>query len=389
LNPNAESADLLRLITRLNIGGPARQALLLTRELRDAFPTVLAAGTSPSEEGELSDPAIEVVRLPLVRPVSPGNDARAFRQLRHLIGRLSPRLIHSHMAKAGALGRFAALSTIHRPRLVHTFHGHVLEGYFRPVVERTFARVERLLARRTDALIAVSDEIRDYLLGLGIGKRDQWHVIPLGFDLTAFLDVEQESRGALRAELGLAGDVKIVGVVGRLAPIKDLPTLFQAMQSVPNAHLVVAGGGELRQELEVMAVELGLGGRVHFIGWRTAVADLMRDLDVVALSSRNEGTPVSLIEALAAGRPVVATDVGGVRAVVQDGVSGYLTAPGDAAAMGKAISRLLADDSSRITMGLSGRQHVAKTFGKARLVSDISDLYNEVLSTASPKLSRE
>ncbi|MEO7556151.1 MAG: glycosyltransferase, partial [Acidimicrobiales bacterium] len=197
---------VVRIITRLNIGGPARQALLLTRELAADYPTVLAAGTPTTSEGELADPAVTVRRLPLVRSLSPRRDARAVAAVRALLREHRPRLLHTHMAKAGTVGRIAALSSGRdRPRLVHTFHGHVLEGYFRPAVQRAFLEVERRLATRTDILIAVSPQIRDELLALGIGVPDQYRVVPLGLDLEPFFAVSGPS-GALRRQLCLSSD---------------------------------------------------------------------------------------------------------------------------------------------------------------------------------------
>ena len=372
------SVRVLRLITRLNIGGPARQALLLTKELGDEFPTLLAAGKPQPGEGELSAADVPVTKIPLARNLNPAIDLRALVATRRLLRRSGARLVHTHMAKAGAVGRMAAFSTSPRPRTVHTFHGHVLEGYFRPAVERAFVRMERGLARRTDVLIAVSDEVRDQLLELGVGKPSQFQVIPLGFDLTSFLRVEGRS-GRLRSDLGIGDHVPLVGVLGRLAPIKDHHTLFEAMEKLDDAHLAVLGDGELLPTLRAKALAMGLGDRVHFAGWRHDVADAISDMDVVALSSRNEGSPVSLIEALACGRPIVATDVGGVRSVVRDGETGFLLPPGDATAIATKIGLLLRDPDLRARFGASGRRDVEHRYGRERLLTDIRSLYSELL----------
>lgn len=375
---------VVRLITRLNVGGPARQALLLTRDLADRFDTVLAAGRPTEVEGELHDDAVTVRRVALVRPTDPVNDGRALMAVRRLLAQTAPDLVHTHMAKAGTIGRVAARSMRDRPSTVHTFHGHVLEGYFRPSTQRAFVEVERRLARQTDALVAVSPEIRDALLDLRIGRPAQFHVISLGFDLSSFLAVEGPA-GTLRAKLGLAGDVPLVGIVGRLVPIKDVPTMLAAMVELPEAHLAVVGDGEMRPALEERARHLGIAGRVHFTGWWPEVAEALSDLDVVALTSRNEGTPVSLIEAQAAGRPVVATDVGGVRYVVEEGVGGHLVPPGDAGALAGCIARLLGDPGLRRDMGEKGRASVRHRFGKDALLSGISDLYTGLLDRRRPR----
>ena len=374
--------NTLRLITRLNVGGPARQALLLTRELRDEFPTVLAAGRPTSSEGELSDPQVPVRTVPLTRPLHAGMDARAVAAVRRLMAETQAGLLHTHMAKAGTIGRVAATTMPRRPRTVHTFHGHVLEGYFTPRVQRAFVEIERALARRTDALIAVSPEIRDALQSLGIGARREFHVIPLGLDLAPFLSVTGPNQ-ELRRHLGLAPDQPLVGIVGRLVPIKGVEVLLDAMALLPGVHLAVVGDGEERVALTERARAAGLSDRVHFVGWWHDIPSAMGDCDVVVLTSRNEGTPVALIEALAAGRPVVATDVGGVRHVVGDGVSGWLAPPGDAGAVAALVRRLLDDPEARDAFGRAGRESVRHRFGQERLVADVRALYTDLVLAPS------
>ena len=374
-------ASVLRVITRLNIGGPAIQAFLLTRSLDRVYPTILAAGTSPAEEGELSDPAVEVVRVPLVRPIRPATDAAAYRAISRLIQTSGVSLVHTHMAKAGIVGRVAARRSGAAVRTVHTFHGHVLEGYFARPVQKAFIATERWLARRTDALVAVSEEVRDSLLALGIGTPARFHVIPLGFELAPFLSVAGQT-GALRTSLGLAPDVPLVGVAGRLAPIKDHETLLRAMARIPEAHLVILGDGEKRADVESTVRRLGLAQRVHLVGWRADMAACLADIDVVVLTSRNEGTPVSLIEASASARPVVATDVGGVRSVVVDGTTGLLAPAGDDAAIAAHVTRLLDDRAMARTFGAAGREHARTRFDHVRLVSDVADLYGSLLAPA-------
>jgi glycosyltransferase involved in cell wall biosynthesis len=366
------------LITRLNVGGPARQALLLTRELRERYPTVLASGRPSETEGELSDPVVTVREVPLVRPVRPGTDLRALQAVRGMLGELRPALLHTHMAKAGFVGRSAALAVRARPRTVHTFHGHVLDGYFSPATQRAFVEVERRLANHTDALVAVSREIRDDLLALGIGRPEQFRVIPLGFDLSPFLAVGGP-RGALRRALGLDAEAFLVGIIGRLVPIKDLGTALDMIARLPDAHLAVVGDGECRRELERQTHRMGLEGRIHFLGWWHDIPGALSDVDVVLLTSRNEGTPVSLIEAAAAARPVVATRVGGVPLVVKDGVTGHLAPAGDADSLARLVSGLRDSPDSRRKMGEEGRMLAAARFGKDRLLREVSALYDELI----------
>ena len=373
-----ETTRVLRLITRLNVGGPARQALLLSRALAPEYETTLAAGRPGAEEGELDHPAVPVVHVPLVRQIHPPSDSRALLAVRRMLAAQRPAVLHTHMAKAGTIGRLAAMRSPFRPRTVHTFHGHVLDGYFGAKVARAFAETERSLARRTDVLVAVSYEIRDQLLELRIGRSSQYRVIPLGLDLDSFLEAKQPS-GQIRSRLGLGPDTPLVGVIGRLVPIKDHVTLLAAIKELPGVHLAVIGDGELRAPLEAASQVMGLTDRVHFTGWWMDMATAVSDLDAVVLTSRNEGTPVALIEAAAAGIPVVATDVGGVRAVVEHGVTGLLAPPADAPAVAAHIATLLADPTARVRMGQAGRERVRDRFGQGRLIDDVRALYAELL----------
>jgi glycosyltransferase involved in cell wall biosynthesis len=386
----AAHADVLLLLTRLNIGGPAGQALLLAKGMAPQFEARLVAGTPTEAEGEMTDPEVPVHRVPLVRPISPAADLRALAIVRRLINDTGPALVHTHMAKAGTIGRLAVLSSgprAKRPRLVHTFHGHVLEGYFGGPQQRAFIALERLLARHTDVLVAVSPEVRDELIDLGVGQPAQYRVIPLGLDLAPFLAIggsggakDQQVRGKLRASLGLGPDVPLAGIVGRLVPVKDHETLFAALATVPGIHLAVLGDGELRQALEGRAHHLGIGGRTHFTGWWADVPEALADLDVVVLASRNEGTPVALIEALAAARPVIATDVGGVRHVVRDSETGWLCSPGDPAALAAILRRVIHQPELAARMAEEGRRQVAQRFGQANMVASHVALYQELLS---------
>ena len=260
---------------------------------------------------------------------------------------------------------------------MHTYHGHVLEGYFTPPLQRAFVTAERLLARSTSALIAVSGEVRDELLDLGIGRPAQYRVIPLGLQLDALLAVGGRS-GAFRRSIGLSPDVPLIGVVGRLVPIKAVSLAIETVERMPGVNLALIGDGEERGALEALVARRALGDRVHFTGWVPSVVDAMSDLDVVLLTSRNEGTPVALIEALAAQRPVVATDVGGVRSVVIDGRTGLLAPSGDAASLAKSVARLLTNRAEAEALGRAGRAYVKDRFGASRLVADVDALYTEL-----------
>lgn len=376
---------LARVVTRLNIGGPARHVRLLHERLDShLFEEKLFIGETDTREGnlEFGDDPESVERVPgLKRKLDPLQDLGVFRHLLSRLRQLSPGIVHTHMAKAGALGRFAGWRA-GVPVIAHTFHGHVLEGYFTKFLNEAFVTTERALARRTDALIAVSTAVRDELLALGIGRPEQWHVVPLGLDLREIRE-RSLSREEARTSLGLSTKGPAVGIVGRLVPIKDHKTFFQAaaqvVRSCPDATFVVAGDGALRAELEEQAHQLD-PGKVKFLGWISDLPALYGALDVVVLTSRNEGTPVALIEAGAASRPVVATDVGGVREVVQDGKTGLLAKPGDALTVASHIVTLLNNGAVARAMGAAGHVWVRERFSADRLLIELTALYEELLA---------
>jgi glycosyltransferase involved in cell wall biosynthesis len=308
---------------------------------------------------------------------------RAFKRVR-------PRIVHTHMAKAGLLGRVAATAfnwtrgAAPRVRVVHTYHGHVLEGYFSPLATRVFIMLERLLATRSDRLIAISPAIRRELIErYRIGAPGQYRVVPLGFDLSAFAAVDGEQRAAARAHFGLASDVPVVSTVGRLTAIKQprlfLETLAALARTRRELVALVAGDGELRAESEAYAATLGIADRVKWLGWRRDLATIYGASDVFLLTSRNEGTPVVLIEAMASAVPGVSTDVGGVKDVIDSPEVGVLAPPGDAAALASGVDRLLNDPVLRRRMGERARTNVLTRYSSERLVADIVALYRELL----------
>jgi glycosyltransferase involved in cell wall biosynthesis len=377
---------LLQVITRLNVGGPARLVVHLNRALQGrGFECRLVTGTEGPSEGRIDPGTERVTTIPaLRREISPRHDLAAATALDRLVRAWRPDIVHTHLAKAGALGRIAARRRS-VPVTVHTFHGHVLDGYFPRPVARAFLAAERGLAKRTTALVAVSDAVRDELLALGIGREEQWHVIPVGLELDGLLGTPP-ARTKARRGLGLPTAGKVVGIVGRLVPIKDHETFLRAaarlVREREDVAFVVAGDGEERAVLEARAREL-LGDRVVFLGWVQDLAALYAALDVVVLTSRNEGTPVSLVEAGAVGRPVVATRVGGVPDVVADGETGTLVPPGDPAATAAAIGRLLDEPALAKAMGEAARASVPSRFSADRLVDDLAALYEHLLARAS------
>ena len=341
----------------------------------------------------LLSPSVNVEHLPrLGRELSPADDYAAFRCVSAMVREFRPQIVHTHMAKAGAIGRAAAtlynrsVAPSDRARVVHTYHGHVLEGYFSPAKTALFVGVERLLARSTDRIIAISPAIRDELVrDHRIGRPEQYRVVPLGFDLSALAAIDDRARAAARVSLDIDQGAHVVATVGRLTAIKQhhlfLETARLIAQTNPSALFLIAGDGELRAALEETARDFGLAGRVRFLGWRRDLATIYGASDVFLLTSRNEGTPVALIESLAAGVPGVATDVGGVRDVLieSSGPVGLAAPYDDAAALADAVAKLLADASLRRAYGERGRVSVVARYGVDRLVDDIDALYRELL----------
>ena len=370
-----------RVIARLNVGGPAQHVILLTAGLDPArFQSTLITGVPDPDEGDLSPLArsrglAPVVIPPLGRVMRPAHDLAALGRLVALFRRLRPDLVHTHTAKAGTLGRLAArLAGV--PIIVHTFHGHVLEGYFSPALTRIFLGIERALARRTDRIVTVSPRVRESLLALGIGRPEQVEVVPLGLPLERFA-AAAPGTARLRERLAIPPAAPLLGSVGRLVPIKDHPTLFAALchRGVGAAHLLVVGDGERRTALEAMARSLGLAERVHFLGWRDDLETILPELDMVICSSRNEGTPVALIEAMASGVPVLSTDVGGVADLVTHGKTGWLVPAGNPAALAGGIQDLLEDAERRRLLVTAARPVALGIYGASGLIQRVEALY--------------
>jgi glycosyltransferase involved in cell wall biosynthesis len=386
-----EPVRVLRVIARMNVGGPAHHVSILGGRLdRRGYETLLITGRVGAGEASAQYLAekrgARLVTLATLSPeIRPLDDLRALVSLIRIIRRFRPGIVHTHTAKAGFLGRIAArLALRPRPLIVHTYHGHVLEGYYSRPVTTLYRLLERFCATFSDALIGVSQSTVDDLVRLGVAPRERFRVVPLGLELEPFLALDDTPPpdAPLRREAGAgAGDV-IVAVTGRLAPIKRVDVALEAVaharaKGAP-LRLVVVGDGTLRGELERRARELGLGDAAYFAGFRDDMPAVVGAEDLALLSSANEGTPVALIEAAAGARPAVATDVGGVRLVVSD-AGGRVVAPGDAQALGDALAELSADPELRIALGRAARAHVTERFGAERLVDDIDELYRSLL----------
>lgn len=394
---------ILRIIARLNVGGPARHVVWLTRHLNNGeFESVLIAGRVPEGEEDMAYFAeahgIEPVFIEqMSRELSVKDVVSLFRIFAE-IRRHKPDIIHTHTAKAGTVGRTAAFfynlftPRSRRARVVHTFHGHVFHSYYGRFKTRIFIGIEKLLARfATDKIVVISpqqlDEINETF---GVGRAEQFEIVPLGIDLDAFRG-GAEARSAFREDLGLSEGEFAVGFVGRLTEIKDVSlylrvaALIKPDTEAPPMRFVIVGDGHLRGRLEREAESLGIRDRVIFAGNRADLDQVYAGLDAVALTSMNEGTPLSLIEAMAARRPVIATRVGGVRDLLgetienADGFSicsrGIAVDSRSPADLVKGLIYLAKDEKLRTRIAGEGHNFVLENYSKDRLVDDIARLY--------------
>lgn len=376
----ARPVRILRIIARMNVGGPAWQVSVLARGLTHGrFETRLISGDVGTGEADfikLREPDLPVIRIPaLGRSVRLGDDIRALLAIRRVIREYQPDIVHTHTAKAGLLGRLAAASC-RVPIRVHTFHGHVLYGYFSGAVIRGVRVVERLLARGTTSLVAVGGRVRDELLEAGIGRASQYVVIPPGVTPNKTPD-----RSSARTELGLPLDNPVILFVGRLTAIKRPDRLIEAttlvLKNKPEVVLAIAGEGDLLEETRRLAEPLG--SSVRFLGWHQDVTLLYAAADCAVLTSDNEGMPVTLIEAAFAGVPAVTTDVGSAAEVVLNGVTGFVVEP-DANAVANGLIRLL-DNDFRNTAGTAALDRATTLFNSERLITDHVKLYENLIST--------
>ena len=379
---------ILRIIGRLNVGGPAIHVVNLTAGLDpNRYRSLLVTGSENQAEGSMLDFALSHGVRPTVIPemvtafsLAP-RDAKALLKLYALMRQERPDIVHTHTAKAGFLGRAAArLAGV--PIIVHTFHGHVLHGYYGAMKNQLLRRVEQSLALVTDRLVTVSEQVKNDLVGYGIAKAEKISVVPLGFDLDPFLNSHAQ-QGEFRREMGLSEEHKLIGIVGRLFAIKNHALFLKSAALIvarePAARFVVVGDGVLRPALENQAQDLGIADRVLFTGWRRDIPRIVAGLNVLVVSSDNEGTPVSAIEAMASGCPVVATRVGGLPDLIEDQKTGRLVPPRDAEALASAVLELLYSPKVARELGQNGKEFVQRRFTVQRLLSDMDHLYTELL----------
>ncbi len=399
---------IVRILTRMNIGGPAIHVAILSNHLDfEQNKTCLIVGSPDSEEGDLTDwvqtNRVRLIRLnSLRRAIHPWRDLISWIKILRILWEERPDVIHTHTAKAGSLGRLAGIGynawqkPRQRAKLIHTFHGHVLEGYFSGLLSYIFVTIERILAAQTDCLLAVSRRVQDELLAKGIGHKTQWRVIPVGLDLFSLcqLPLAQMPAQGIRC-----------GIIGRLVPIKNHRMFLEAIERLSHRYppqgfsSVIVGDGPLRQELQDKVSRGKLDDWIRFSGWQCDLRSIYENLDIVCLTSSNEGTPVALIEAAAAGRAVVATDVGGVREILgadsssalpiepgqfEQAANGLLVRPGDTPGLVAALTHLIENPDLRQRLGQSGRVSVIERFGYQRLLKDIAALYNEIDPRSPP-----
>ena len=447
---------VVRVIARLNIGGPAIHTILLTDGLnKDKFDSLLVCGTIAQDEGDMlyyarARNVVPYIIPELRRELNPLNDAIAFLKIYKLLRRENPDIIHTHTAKAGTLGRLAGifynLLAARRIKLIHTFHGHVFEGYFGRFKTRLFIFIERFLAYFNSKIITVSSAVKEELVSLRISSEAKIEVIPLGLELDRFLELPL-SRLPIQGTRDPASSGKeakrgvTIGIVGRLVPIKNhrlfLTSAAKVIRDNPALDLrfKIIGDGELRAELEEFTQKLNLGSVVEFNGWQKDLSGVYANLDIVCLTSINEGTPVSLIEAMASGKAVAATDAGGVKDLVGESLNefedecgfapleascrrqpsdasgvlplmgftpleaveksasnerpltgfsarkrGIMVRSGDADSFAGALSFLLRNEVIRKKMAAAGREFVREKFAKKRLIKDIESLYEQVVT---------
>lgn len=383
---------VLHVITRLNVGGPARHVLDVCERLHAlGHRAVVVHGSAEPTECLVEDArggAPRILLRGLRRSIVPWHDVRALGGLTRLLFVERPDVVHTHTAKAGTIGRLAAAiyNAIQRRSdrclVVHTFHGHVFEGYFGRAGSAAARIVERAMAACTDRVLTVSRRQRqDIVERFRIVALAKCDVIEVGTDLRARLTPRSDS--SVRTEAGIPDGDVVFGFVGRFVPVKDLPTLIGAFalvsRRIPAAWLLMVGDGPERARVAALCRSLGVGDRVVFTGWRHDMSAVYGALDIGVLASRQEGTPLALIEAMAAGRPVVSTAAGGVADVVAHGRTGLLVPPGDVGAMADAMAHLASDAALRARFGADARREIDERFGVDRTVTAMMDLYASLL----------
>lgn len=392
---------VLRILNRLIIGGPLLNAAYLTKYLSPEFETLLVVGQKEAHEKEADFVTEELGIKPLYFPqmsraIHPLKDYTAIRKMKSIIRDFQPDIVHTHAAKPGLIGRMAA-SSLKVPVIVHTFHGHVFHSYFNSVKTKLILQTERYLAKKSSAIIAISDlQKKELAETYKIAPEEKFRVVPLGLDLDKFSKNYEQKRKSFRDEFALSDDTIAIAIIGRLVPVKNHTLFLEAIQYVLNntnrkIKAFIVGDGETRPMLEAKAKELGIPftgekDKTHplvFTSWRKDVDVINAGVDIIALTSFNEGTPVSLIEAQAANNPIVSTAVGGIGDVVPEGKSGLLSPLDDPQKFYDNLLTLVTDDQLRNELSQQGHAFVIEQFSYQTLMKNMRNLYYELLSKHS------
>jgi glycosyltransferase involved in cell wall biosynthesis len=382
---------VLRIINRFNIGGPTYNATFLTGFMSDDFETLLVGGLP--EEGEsdslhvLEEYGVEPLLInEMKRLPNFSSDRKAYKRLKKIIEEFQPDIVHTHASKAGALGRKAAHS-LNVPIIVHTFHGHVFHSYFGKVKTAIFKAIERNLAKKSTGIIAISElQKKELSREHHICHEQKIKVINLGFDLYKFHENLDEKRALTRKEFNLSEDEIAIAIVGRLAPIKNHNLFLESMrlvafQTVKKCVIFIVGDGTERAAINSKIEKLSFPShfRIELTSWIKDIGTFNAGMDIICLSSNNEGTPVSLIEAQAANIPVVTTDVGGVKDIVLDGETGFIVPKNNPTKYAEKVLLLVEDEKKRKKMSQNGWTFVQEKFHYTTLVKNVEDYYLELL----------
>ena len=388
---------VLRIINRFNLGGPSYNAAYLTKYLGDDFNTLLVGGQQDATEADseyiLNSLGIKPIRIPeMRREINPFMDYQAYIKIKKLIKKFNPHIVHTHASKSGALGRMAA-HNLNVPVVIHTFHGHVFDTYFSKLKSNVYVRLERQLATYTDAIITLSEnQKKDIVQKYKISQSSKTHIIPLGFDLTRFTEDSEKKRRIFREKYNVRDNEIAIGIIGRLVPVKNHDLFVEAINvlyhhSGRKIRAFIVGDGERKNHIEHLLQERNIpfsNGKgdpatVVFTSWVKEIDIVNSGLDIVALTSLNEGTPVSLIEAQAAGKPIVTTNVGGIGNIVKDGVTGLIADINTKDDFINKLTMLVENDGLRASLSGNGWDFVSRQFHYTRLVDDVSRLYKTLL----------
>lgn len=392
---------VLRIINRFNLGGPTYNVAYLTKYMAPEFETLLIGGekedTEDSSKFIINEIGLHTFLIKeMKRSINFRNDNIAYNKIKNIIKRYQPDIVHTHASKAGTLGRMAA-NACNVPVVVHTFHGHVFHSYFNKVKTSLFKQIERNLSGKTDKIIAISEKQKIELVNIyKICPEEKVAVIPLGFDLNRFAKNQEEKRKAFRERYSIDKDTIAIGIVGRLVPIKNHTLFIKSIDYIlkntqKKISAFIIGDGEEREKIEKQIQVLNIPYKtpekrnnapiITFTSWLKNIDEVNAGMDIIALTSLNEGTPVSLIEAQAANRAVVSTNVGGVSNIVKHGETGFLSEINNEYDFMNNLLSLVQNDVLRKTMGQNSRKNVIEKYHYKRLVKDMKQLYYELLQT--------